>query len=354
VLRSALCADETRGVTLILVTAAGAGRRTALHAEWKVAGATRTTGESAVVEGQPLGDGQWVVCGAPLGASVTLVRESAAVRQAGVAKAAALTLVRLPAAASSLTPRNDRSLVGAVRDESGRPIARASVRFADGGGAVETGIDGRYVLPDPGDRAAVVEARALGSVPVSAILEPSDTLRVLDFVLSPVGSTLPAVTVTETAQYLERVGFETRRQSRAGKYVTQSEIEKRQPRTFGELMRAIPGWQSGAGTTANSSQRSQGQAGKYAGSLDCSPLFYIDGVRVPVSAQEGLVSSGRPENEPPRSLLGPDRLPNTIVPPEDVAGVEVYTSLSGAPAQYRPMDAGCGIVLVWTKRGATR
>jgi hypothetical protein len=37
-----------------------------------------------------------------------------------------------------------------------------------------------------------------------------------------------------------------------------------------------------------------------------------------------------------------------------VAGVEVYTSLSGAPAQYRPLDAGCGIVLVWTRRGATR
>ena len=353
VLRRALCEQAPRAATLVLVTAAGAGRRSTLHAEWKISGTTRATGESQVVEGHALGDGQWVVCGAPLGASVTLVRESAAVRQAAQVKAAALTLVQLPAAVSVMSERSDRSLAGSVRDPSGRPIARASVRYADGSGAVETGADGRYALPDPGDRAAVVEARALGSVPVTAILEAGDTLRVLDFVLAAAGTTLPTVTVTtETAQYLERVGFETRRLSRTGRYLTQADIAKRQPKTFGELMRAIPGWSAGAGTSTNASQRSQGQAGKFAGSLDCMPLFYIDGVRLPLAAPEGATLDSN--TDVPQSIPGVDRIPTTIVHPEDVAGVEVYSSLSGAPAQYRPLDAGCGIVLVWTKRGATR
>ena len=40
---------------------------------------------------------------------------------------------------------------------------------------------------------------------------------------------------------------------------------------------------------------------------------------------------------------------NTFVKPRDIRGVEVYTSPSQAPAQYRRSDMQCGVVMIWTK-----
>jgi hypothetical protein len=36
------------------------------------------------------------------------------------------------------------------------------------------------------------------------------------------------------------------------------------------------------------------------------------------------------------------------IPPQQVAGIEVYAGISEAPVQYQ--TNGCGVVLVWTKR----
>ena len=40
---------------------------------------------------------------------------------------------------------------------------------------------------------------------------------------------------------------------------------------------------------------------------------------------------------------------NTFVKPRDIRGVEVYTSPSQAPPQYRRPDVECGVVIIWTK-----
>jgi hypothetical protein len=37
-----------------------------------------------------------------------------------------------------------------------------------------------------------------------------------------------------------------------------------------------------------------------------------------------------------------------MVPPQQVAAIEVYAGVAGAPAQYQ--SNGCGVILVWTKR----
>jgi hypothetical protein len=42
-----------------------------------------------------------------------------------------------------------------------------------------------------------------------------------------------------------------------------------------------------------------------------------------------------------------------MVSPEEVAGVEVYTSAGTVPAQFKGLSQGamrCGAVVVWTKR----
>jgi hypothetical protein len=39
-----------------------------------------------------------------------------------------------------------------------------------------------------------------------------------------------------------------------------------------------------------------------------------------------------------------------MVPPHDIAAVEIYPEAAGAPGQYR---AECGLILVWTKKWRT-
>ena len=64
----------------------------------------------------------------------------------------------------------------------------------------------------------------------------------------------------------------------------------------------------------------------------CQPSIVIDGVRLP-------------------DLTGADL--NMMVSPEEVAGVEVYTSAGTVPAQFKGLSQEsmrCGAVVVWTKR----
>jgi hypothetical protein len=37
------------------------------------------------------------------------------------------------------------------------------------------------------------------------------------------------------------------------------------------------------------------------------------------------------------------------VPPEHIAGIEVYTSAAQIPAKYNRTGAGCGVLLIWTR-----
>jgi hypothetical protein len=37
------------------------------------------------------------------------------------------------------------------------------------------------------------------------------------------------------------------------------------------------------------------------------------------------------------------------VPPEHIAGIEVYTSGVQVPAKYNRTGGGCGVLLIWTR-----
>jgi hypothetical protein len=57
-----------------------------------------------------------------------------------------------------------------------------------------------------------------------------------------------------------------------------------------------------------------------------APLIWLDGVRVP-NAEFDEMSK-----------------------PEDIAGLEVYTSAAGVPAQFMDRtNAGCGTIVIWTR-----
>ena len=39
-----------------------------------------------------------------------------------------------------------------------------------------------------------------------------------------------------------------------------------------------------------------------------------------------------------------------LIDPESVAGVEIFPSSAGVPAQYAGIDVTCGVILFWTRR----
>ena len=61
----------------------------------------------------------------------------------------------------------------------------------------------------------------------------------------------------------------------------------------------------------------------------CPPLLYLDGT--PVGETDDML--------------------DTIVFPHEVAGIEVYRRASELPAEFSGSRSGCGVIVIWTKRG---
>lgn len=111
--------------------------------------------------------------------------------------------------------------------------------------------------------------------------------------------------------------FYDRAEIRAGgTYITREEIEKAHPLRTTELFRSIPGVQTTPMMGGNHVTVRGG----------CRPTVFIDGVRV-----NGY-----------RSI-------DDLVEPMDLEGVEVYRAAHGAPVEYGGMQAGCAVVLLWTR-----
>jgi hypothetical protein len=43
-----------------------------------------------------------------------------------------------------------------------------------------------------------------------------------------------------------------------------------------------------------------------------------------------------------------------LTPIRDIVGLEVYTGPSEVPGEYAGRNAGCGVVVIWTRSGPTK
>jgi hypothetical protein len=112
-------------------------------------------------------------------------------------------------------------------------------------------------------------------------------------------------------------GFERRRRTEHGRYITENDITRRAPVVTSDLFRSYPGIQRGSKITMRGAFD------------DCTPALYIDG---------RLVTS-------PRGLT-PDDL-DSLVKPADILGIEIY--YDAPPPQFQPGLSGCGSIVVWTR-----
>jgi hypothetical protein len=219
---------------------------------------------------------------------------------------------------SSPAPRltGTATLTGTVRGAGGRPLPDARVSVFDAVGTAQTDSAGRFTLSNLPAGTQLIEVRRIGYLLGQLPVELRSGKGVSqDITLSTIVS-LDSVRITaQRSRYRE---YETRaRRSGAGRFLSERDIEKRNPNEMSDLVRMMPGFRIvGSGLDAQVVS-SRGRISLRQG--ECAANVVIDGMQ----HQE-----------------------INLLRPSDVGAVELYGGI-GAPMQY---DSACGVVVIWTKR----
>lgn len=129
-------------------------------------------------------------------------------------------------------------------------------------------------------------------------------------------------------------GFDRRRRSGIGWYMTREEIERRKPNMVTDILAMVPGvWLQSSG---GGSRRTV-----YMSRRNCPAQIFIDGFHINRSVP---MPGGR-------SLSTTEAFPiDDMVRPGSVEGIEVYQGLSRVPAEFLTPESACGVVAIWTRR----
>jgi hypothetical protein len=215
---------------------------------------------------------------------------------------------------------------GRVHTSDGRPLANASVAIPRSGSVSRTDEAGRFELSLAPVGTQRVDVRHLGYAATS---------RVVDFVAGR--ATSADVTLVSVKQLMDTVrivaervydvdsnGFQKRRKTGLGHYFGPEDVERLHVVHTSDLFYRVPSVRiRGEGLDRIVVMRNFFING------ECEPTVYIDGVRVSEMDVSDI---------------------DSWVPPEDLAGLEVYNSPERAPMEFTTLQ-GCGALVLWTRRG---
>ena len=203
------------------------------------------------------------------------------------------------------------SLAGVVRNSGGRVVAGAQVRVVSTDPVARTDRNGYFTLAGLPSGTQELEVRELGSTifrqPVE--LRSGRTARE-EITLRHTVSLDTMRTTASTRSMYER--FESnRRHSINGTFFSQEDVERRHPLEVSDLLNTLPWFRVvGQGHGARLMNLRGG----------CYPNIVVD------------YKEGQDLNS---------------IPPALIAGIEVYPTTNGAPAEYTNL---CGVVRIWVKR----
>lgn len=230
---------------------------------------------------------------------------------------------------------------GVVREDSAqRPVAGAEVSIASLARRTRTDSSGVYTFSNVPYGVHVVQARHVGYTPASIIVQVRDkTPGAADVLLTPVVTTLSAVNVT--APHEDMLGapreFVERQRLGFGKFITGAAIRAaEQVHTSDLLMR------EGVILTPVliCAQECRPDPARMivVNARGCPMRVFLDGALV----YPGLESGRRVDWERVFDV--------NSVSVHTLAGVEVYSRSSQIPGEYGGTGAGCGVVVLWTRR----
>ncbi|MEQ1691534.1 MAG: carboxypeptidase regulatory-like domain-containing protein [Gemmatimonas sp.] len=253
-----------------------------------------------------------------------------------------VALFALPA--SGLAQKPDGRLTGAVVDRTtSGPISAATVVFLGDGRAITTDSTGtfRFERLPSGILRFLVRAQGFPSFGLVLALAKGEALerRVeLDssaataaaLLAAPVkaepasgAQALPLVSVAAAASLGPRlVNFERRRKTGSGQYLVRDDIERGGYSSLQDVARGM------RGVTVDC-----------AGGRGCQ----IRMVRAPMRCLPEYVVDDNVDN-----YFGP------TIPVRDIEALEVYTGPADVPGEYAGRNAGCGVIVIWTRSGPPR
>ena len=242
----------------------------------------------------------------------------------------------------ALPAQGRRVVQGVVVDTGERPVGGATIELR-GAAAVSSDDSGRFRLIIPhGDR-VMFDIRRVGFLPSRFGLQAGGDTSVT-VVMLPSVQALPKVEVKarETDRTLDGSGFnqrllEARQGTNAGIFITAADIDRRQATRVTQLFDAMPGVtciRTASGCMLVGSHLVPDDRKRNNSFVNCNVTFYLDGQRL---------NSLRSSNS--------DVDIDTMVLPQDVAGIEYYRSGSRIPPKFSLLNGSCGLVLIWTKRG---
>jgi hypothetical protein len=244
----------------------------------------------------------------------------------------------------TLLPRRLRLGEGHLRGtvvsaEGHRPLSGALVRISDGTMA-RADARGEWTIADAPAGTRVLEARAVGYSPARVAVDIVENATPVTIELADFKSLLDTVRIT-SARAADRGlgGFESRRRSTIGRFLTPKDIERRGALFTSDLFRQMPMVRVGPSSDTIPTDMGQGIPPDAIIGFDrlilmhglgnnwCAPAIFLDGSLIAGATADDVDSWVRPEK---------------------IAGVEVYTEVAVPPDFQRPRS-GCGTVVIWRK-----
>ncbi len=227
-----------------------------------------------------------------------------------------------PLASDSTRQTGTYTIVGAITGLDGA-VANADVLIAAAGTAprsVRSDSAGNFTVSGLPSAELSIRVRAFGYQPrtLAVRVRGAGNVEHVTIALEPVVAELAGVNVFDRGGGGDRKLDEYyKRKARNGfaHFVDGSVFDERKPRFPSEVLRSVPGVVVSA----------RGRVGNMVTIRGCSPLVWVDGVRLPGAQLDEVVS------------------------PDDIAAVEIYNSFAGIPAPYFDRTAACGTILVWLR-----
>lgn len=207
------------------------------------------------------------------------------------------------------------TVVAAVGND---PLNGAQISMVDGP-ETRTNERGEWSLTEVPTGTRMLEVRALGYYPQRRPVNVVVGAAPIHFTLFALETTLDTVVVS-SSRIIDRhgSGFELRRRSGAGRYLSLEDIARWSPIFTSHIFRTVPG------VKVDIHIKIRGAFG------DCEPALYINGIHA----------------RPPPEGLTADYV-DMLLSPSEIGAVEIY--YGSIPPQFQQALSGCGSIVIWTK-----
>jgi hypothetical protein len=208
------------------------------------------------------------------------------------------------------------SVSGVVLGEGGRPLHDVEIRVVNARPVTRTDVAGRFTLNNLPAGTQLLSVRRIGYLvgDVAVELRPNRTMS-QNILLRRVVSLDSIRVVARRSRYAD---FEYRRRnSPVGRFLTANDLQKQHITELAPAIQKVGG-------------------------------FTVVGFGPNTQVYSTVAKMSRPNCKEVNVVIdGLDQATINMVPPHDIAAVEVYPEAAGAPGQYR---SECGLILVWTKK----